>query len=250
MLPNYAPPGYAPPGYAPPGYPPPGYAPPGYGPAGYVPQPPIEHRAPGDRRLDKLAVWSLVTGIVGALLLSIPFGIVGLVRTRGKERRGRGFAIAGLALSLAWIMVIVGVTAFEQGRRPQRAADGTVLHQGSIPPTALRNGDCVKVPAVTVGQTQTFDALTVVPCSTPHNGQVFTTVQSTDATYPGLSELAQQGLRDCREPAQAYLGTSATSLLLLAFVPSQTVWDSGNRDEHCLLVDAVQDITGDIRTHA
>jgi hypothetical protein len=249
----YSQPTYGPPVAGRPGYPPAPYGQPAYGPPGYPPAPYGQSAYPGGvpprPPLDRLAVWSFITGLLSVLIVSIPLSIVGLIRTSRRERRGRGFAIAGLAFSLVWIMVIIGVIAFRDGRKPTRAADGTVTHQGSISPAALRNGDCVKTPSMTVGQTQTVTQLTVVPCSTPHNAQVFSTVQSSDASYPGLDQLAAEGLRDCRQPAQDYLGHPSATLLLLAFVPTQILWDNGNHAERCLLVDPVQEITGDIRQY-
>jgi hypothetical protein len=206
---------------------------------------------PGGRpRMDRLSVASFILGLISFLILSIPFSIAGLVRTGQGRRRGRGFAIAGLALSVVWVIVIVSVIAFAAGRQPDRSADGTVTHQGSTSPVNLRVGDCVKLPPITAGEAKEADLVTVVPCSTPHNAQVFTIIQSTDLTYPGQSALTQEGLHACAVQAVSFIGTSSSNLEVVDFVPSSQLWSGGDRSERCLLVDGAEDITGDIRPHA
>ena len=71
--------------------------------------------------------------------------------------KAAGFAVAGLALSTAWVVVIVALIAFAAGRQPDRSADGTVTHQGSTSPANLRGGDCVKLPVINPGQNQVHD---------------------------------------------------------------------------------------------
>jgi hypothetical protein len=259
---SYSPPNYPQPQYAQPQYPPAQYPPPPYGAPAYPPgqSPPGQYGPPpqygppqhgqAGTRLDGLSVAALVFGIIGGLLLSIPFGIAGLVRTRNGAMRGRRLAVIGLSLSLVWAVALVGLITYEIGRQPDRAADGTVTHQGAISPANLRNGDCIKLPSVTAGQVTTVRDITVVPCSTLHNGQVFTTLASTDAAYPGLQQLSQEGLRDCSQPALTFLGKPSTALELFVFVPTSALWATGDRNEHCVLVDGASDITGDIRPHA
>ncbi len=223
-----------------------------FSPGGYPPPPQMGQQwgqLAGKRSMDGLSIASLVFGIIGGILLAIPFGIAGLVRTRQGVRRGRPLAIAGLSLSLVWVIVLVGIITYEAGRQPDRAADGTVTHQGSISPANLRVGDCVKVPSFVPGQAKPVGTLTVTKCTDPHNGQVFTDVQSTDATYPGQSALTAEGLQDCSQPALTFLNKPSSTLELVVFVPTQAVWDTGNRTEHCILVDGAQDITDDIRNH-
>lgn len=228
--------------YPPPsGYPPP----PGY--PTYPATPPWTPARPGR---DGLSIASFILSLFSVLIVSIPLSIAGLVRTSAGKRRGRGFAIAGLAVSIVWVLVIVGLVAFAAGRKPDRSADGTVTHQGSISPASLRVGDCVKLPPITAGENQVHSLVTVVPCSVPHNAQVFTIVQSTDASYPGLSTLLQEGLSACSDAVPAFIGKSASELEVADFVPSQQLWNTGDRSERCLLIDSAEDITGDIRPHA
>jgi hypothetical protein len=169
------------------------------------------------------------------------------VRTSQRRRRGRGLAIAGLAASAVWIVVVVVLVVVAVERQPVRSADGTVVRQGTTSPENLRVGDCVKLPVLTG---QTVDNITITPCSNLHNAQVFTIVNSTDASYPGDSTLEQQGLQNCQAQAPTFLGTSSTSLDVAVFVPTKSLLDNGDRGERCLLVDRAENFSGDIRNHS
>jgi hypothetical protein len=90
-------------------------------------------------------------------------------------------------------------------------------------------------------------ALTVLPCSQPHNGQVFTTLNAPDGPYPSDVALQTAALDACAKAAPSFLGTDQSLLHTVAFFPRKDGWSLGDRDEHCLLVDRAKNITGDIR---
>ena len=61
---------------------------------------------PAAARADQTNWWavvSLITGVIGMVLLSVIFGIVGLNRAKYGQG-GRGLAIAGLVLSGLWVL--------------------------------------------------------------------------------------------------------------------------------------------------
>ncbi len=200
-------------------------------------------------RLERYALWGLILSLFSALIFSIPCAIVALVRTKGGRKRGRGMAVAALAISMAWVVFYIAAYAYHQGRKPTRSADGSITHQGSFSPVNLRTGDCFLTPPLVQGQPLEIRNVTVLPCSTPHNAQVFDVLTTRDTTYPGESALLQEALHDCVAPAQSYLGKPSATLNLVSFVPDTRLWDLGNRKETCVLVDSTGDITGDIRGH-
>jgi hypothetical protein len=52
------------------------------------------------------AIAAFVLGFLGAVLLSVIFGIVALNKLRDRPQRGKGLAIAGLCLSGVWLVGI------------------------------------------------------------------------------------------------------------------------------------------------
>ena len=197
--------------------------------------------------VDGFAITSLITGLIGGVLISVGFGIAALVRIRQGTRSGTGVAVAGLSLSAVWVVVLIATIAFGAGRAPDRATDGTVTRAGQVPVSNLRTGDCVHVPRVLTGDMVNAD---LTPCSQLHNGQVFTVLRASVQVYPGDTQLRTRALDDCQGALQSFLGRSATRLHIVAIFPNLRAWNLGDRYETCLLVDRQQDITGDIRADA
>lgn len=204
--------------------------------------------APGGRAadlpLDGFAITSLIFGLLGGVLLSVGFGIAALRRIGRGTRRGKEMAITGIALSTIWVIVLVAVIAYQDGRAPEHGPDGTVTRAGLVLPRDLNVGDCIQLPLDLTGVTTTSD----VPCSQPHNGQVFTILQAAPGSFPGEAQLKNNAENDCRGAVPSFLGTSQTPLHLITYFPKQQGWDRGDRYEICVLVDRQKDITGDIRS--
>jgi hypothetical protein len=60
----------------------------------------------GVRRTSGLAVAALILGILGIWILAIIFGVVAMGQTRRNPRlSGRGLAVAGFVLGLAWALI-------------------------------------------------------------------------------------------------------------------------------------------------
>jgi hypothetical protein len=63
--------------------------------------PPVSRRG-----WDRVSIAALVLAVPGVVIAAIPLAIVGFTRTRNGVRRGRALAVAGLALSWAWTLVL------------------------------------------------------------------------------------------------------------------------------------------------
>jgi hypothetical protein len=213
-------------GPLPPGATPPGATPPGLTPPGLTPR-------PGTSRL---AVAAAVLGLIGLVPLGFGCGVAALVRLRGTRGRGRGLAAAGLVLSGLWA---AGLAVLVTGLAtpPPRPAPAGHGQPGGVSVFALRPGTCFQNPPG--AQTALgLSYVTVVPCTTAHNAQVFAGFGVPGSGWPGTGALARQADRGCRSRIAGSLARSkiTASMSLRYFYPLAQSWAAGHRTITCFIV--------------
>ncbi len=252
--PGYGAPGYGASGYGTPGYGAPGYGAPGYGtpdasapPGGYPQQAYQQFVVPQNTGVNGFAIAGFILSLIGVVLLGLIFSIVGLVQVRRRSQRGKGLAIAGLVLSGLWLVIVAVVIAGVVTSQVHRSAGGKITGSGHTDILSLRVGDCFQNP--TVGSaTVRVGQVTAVPCTTPHNAQVFAQFTATDASYPGAQALSTEAEQGCRTRIATSLDKSKiTSTMALHFVyPQPQAWANGQRTLKCLVVDSTKDLTSSL----
>jgi hypothetical protein len=265
MPPAWSPPGYTPPGHASPGHASPGHASPGHAsPVQMPPGPPVQMppgypaydyaRQPApDSGTNGFAIASFILGLLGffmlSVILSVVFGIVALTQIRNRPQRGKGLAIAGLALSGAWVLGLAALIAIGIAfQPPQSTSTGQITGRGSVDVFSLRVGDCFQNPSASdalLGVTY----VTAVPCTKPHNAQVFAEFHTTGgADYPGNASLTRQSDVGCRARIGGNLEQpKVTDTMGLHYLfPQAQAWADGHRTITCLIVDSTPDLTSSL----
>jgi hypothetical protein len=184
-----------------------------------APPPPVPVTTSG------FAIASLVLAIPAiSLPLSIGFGIAALLKIRRTGQNGRGIAIAGLAVSGGWVLVIVvGLALSLLGLKAAGpAADGFLqAHQG----------DCL------LGLDDQRTDVRATSCDDPHDVEVFATVPLTGDAYPGedtLRPLAQKACTAARE--KYFTSTDPPSYVHTAVhYPGASDWAAHARTAVCTL---------------
>lgn len=202
-------------------------------------------------RTNGFAIAAFVLGLLGAVLLSVIFGIIALRQIPRRRQRGRGLAIAGLAISGGWVVLLVGLALLVGITKPpvHHSASGTSPSPsasrgpGTTSVFSLRTGECFQNPPASqtvLGVTY----VTVVPCTTPHNAQVFVQFAAAGRSYPGSGSLKRQADKGCHLRLTANVQTSKiTSTMTLRYLyPLPTSWAGGHRTITCLIVDAKPDL--------
>jgi Domain of unknown function (DUF4190)/Septum formation len=242
-------PAYTGPAYTGPAYTGPAYTGPAYtGPAGY---PGGQQAAPKDGT-NGFAIASFILGLLGVVILSVVFGIAALVRIRKRPQRGKGLAITGLVLSGVWILVvgavIVAALAQQSPGQPHRSAStGQITAKGTTSIWSLHAGDCFQNPSADqalLGVT----SVTVGPCTTPHNAQIFAQFSATGASFPGNSALDRQATAGCQAQIAGHLDKSKlTGAMSLHFLlPQQQSWADGHRTISCFVVAPTSSLTSSL----
>jgi hypothetical protein len=194
--------------------------------------------------------------VIGAVV-SVVLGFMALGQIRATGQRGRGLAIAGLALSALWL-VLVGAYFVLHGSSPAQpsatAGHSATPSAGPSSPASpgalstnvfsLRPGQCFQNPPASqtvLGVTY----VTVVPCGTPHNAQAFVQFNATGAGYPGAGALKRQADTGCHSRIRQNVQTSKikNTMTLHYLYPLQASWASGHRTITCLIVNSKPNLT-------
>jgi hypothetical protein len=238
--PSYPPTAQFPPVAYPPGYGPPDYGQPGYGQPGYgQPIPPYNDSMNG------FAIASFVLSFCGSVPLSLIFGLVALRQIRRKGGRGRGFAVAGLAITGAWMLLCAAGGVYAIVTDPDRNASGQITSGGRVAVTDLKVGDCVN----DIEENKRVLTLPAVPCAEPHDAEVFAVFDLSGSTFPGESEVVSQVESSCVDRLEEYAPAAVNdpSIDLYYFAPDETSWRRGDREVVCVALDPNKQRTGSLR---
>ncbi|GIH04519.1 hypothetical protein Rhe02_25860 [Rhizocola hellebori] len=227
----------------------PGYDDPVPGPAPYVPAP---HAQPYTQLLSPQAVPSAgVNGFAvasfilsfcvgGLLLLSIIFGLVGLRQIERNGQSGRGYAIAGLLISVLWILAIAGAVFYTEYQEAKRDLTGNVTAEGNVAITDLKAGDCIK----SLQLPDVLFTVTAVPCNQAHEGEVAGEFIIGGTIYPGEEGVTAQAAEKCEPIVREY--TSPATLAKVSDIyflgPRETDWNKGRKTVTCVAMTAATQI--------
>jgi hypothetical protein len=194
---------------------------------------------------DGFAIAGFVLGLLGGVLLSVIFSLVALSRIKHRGGGGRGLAIAGLALSGLWVLAFAGVATVATVanlQEPSRNESGQVTEGGSVDGEELRVGDCLRDKPTEAGVT----SFTVVPCSEPHHGQVFSVSELEAGPYPGVDTVTARADKLCADAETALiLEQLPDSAEVIYLYPTAVSW-SGDRSVQCLVSLGDDPITGSV----
>lgn len=193
-----------------------------------------EHRAPGWQPPapphEPTAIAALVTGLLALGPAAVALGVAGLVRTRRAGTRGRGMAVAGVALGAFWTLALVGVgvaVAMTVAQQRPLAADVDAPRDAHV--QQLVTGSCLaELPA-----DGPVERVRVVPCAQPHAAQVVSTFQFSPAAVWGGQDAADSRV------AQGCTLTDeerAAGVTLVTWAPTEAGWRRGDRTGLCLAV--------------
>jgi len=202
-----------------------------------------------------LAITSLVLGILGFLgitsVLGVIFGIVALVQIRAQRQRGKGLAIAGIAVSAAWIVLFASlVIAAAVANPPPRnsssgpASSGQVRQKNSVDVFSLRVGQCFDNPP---GQAPDVNTVPALPCTRPHNAQVFAEFAVRGDAYPGLAALQRRATSGCNARIARLDQQKVSGNMEIRFLfPRLLSWYRGHREIACIVTSPADNLKSSV----
>jgi hypothetical protein len=201
---------------------------------------------PGSGNMSGWAIASFVLGMLGGFVLSVIFGFIALSRIKRLGQRGRGFAIAGLVLSVVWLLGFIAIAVVgSHGQASRSPSSGNITHSGRLSVFSLAVGDCFNNPA----GASTVTTVTAIPCSQRHNAQIYAKFNLTgsDLSYPGnraVTKLAEKGCNARTDSINKSAAPSSMTIRLL--FPEQDAWLNGRRTVACMIVNPTADITSSL----
>ncbi len=164
--------------------------------------------SPARTSTDKVSITAFVFSLVGMGIVAIPLAIWGILRTGRNERRGRAFAIAALAFSAAWA-VVVSTLVLASGLLigGQEAAVSDV----SEPAPTVSGPSSSTSSAANSASTATADSRTTVPLSKPKRVYWEDLKPKMCVRFPQAAEAVYVTVVDCRAEHQEEV-TSRTTL--------------------------------------
>jgi hypothetical protein len=182
-----------------------------------------------------LLVTAVAALVTGALALS---------RLRRSNERGKGLAVGGMIFAVAWIALVALVYVNVIAQPPLRDAKGVVIRKGDVAVTQLQAGDCIEnwTPTTEVGK------VTVVPCATVHNAEVFHTFEVTGDEFPGDGPIRDQSSTQCLDKLKTTIKEADRKKIEIAvFKPIATSWKRGEHNVACVAVQSDGTINRSIR---
>jgi DivIVA domain-containing protein len=214
---------------------------------------------PAPTALDKVSLIALITAIPGFVLVAIPLGIWGVIRTKNHERRGRTLAVISFVLIGLW--AIVGTVLVAASTAP--VAPTTVPPAASTAPVApstvpgdqphgplrkakrvhwdqLKTGDCFNGLTDTARWTDNADSPIRVDCRSPHEEEITGTFTLPGGSrYPGDAAVEKASDARCETYFARYCGIDYDSSAYDYYYATPYPWDwrQGDHKVICLADD-------------
>ncbi len=139
-----------------------------------------------------------------------PTSVLGVTGQGGAKGRVERAKLGGIPLVVAAGIVAAACTPAVEQDETTRDESGEVIEGGEVGALSLKVGDCLA--AEESGEVQ---SVPVVPCSEPHDSELFHSFDVTADEYPGLDQMGELAQSGCIEAFDDFIG----------FPYADSVWD-------------------------
>ncbi|QXJ22160.1 septum formation family protein [Actinomadura graeca] len=198
-----------------------------------------------------LAIGAFVTGLIPCVsLLGLILGVISLRQIGRLGGKGRGLAMAGIALFCVWLAASIAGYALLGGDDSDKGTSAkpkiTSTKPKKVDAKKMKVGDCINDNSGASTSTSAdgpveVESVKIVPCTGPHDGEVLAAFKL-GGLFPSENEMSQKASAGCkrlmaprlrRDPAAASLATSY-------YYPTAESWTRGDRDVTCVAVHATE----------
>lgn len=143
-------------------------------------------------------------------------------------------------LTLRWMSAVslaagaaLALSACGAGDGQRDEASGEITEAADVNVFSLEVGDCLNVADVTETQ---VESLPTVPCSEPHDGEVYAETRLKGDEYP--ADIDTQAEQFCYDSFEPFVGMAYETSTIGAgpLTPSEVSWADGDREVQCILM--------------
>ncbi len=145
---------------------------------------------------------------------------------------------------LIYAAIGLGVIAYNVATEADRDAAGNIIDGGNLGAFTIRLGDCFdNTRALASDEGGEVSSLPGVPCSEPHDNEVFAVFAVEFAAFPGDQQMGELAFEACLDRFESFVGLAydASTLDIAALYPSTDSWRLQDDRE---VVCAVYDMNG------
>ena len=148
------------------------------------------------------------------------------------------------------IAVAVGAYLFNSAMQADRDDSGAIVAEGALDAFQMRVGDCFDDGTVFAEENNEVDSVPGVPCSKPHDNEVYAVFDLTVASFPG-DAMADMANEACMQRFEPFVGRDyeSSSLDIATLYPSHDSWHRENdREVICAVYDIdAKKLTGSVK---
>ncbi|HEY9412677.1 MAG TPA: septum formation family protein [Jiangellaceae bacterium] len=158
-----------------------------------------------------------------------------------------GALAVGAALALSACSQVGDLVDGDGGDEPSRDPSGQVTEsEPAADVFSVKVGDCIGA----FGDGEQVSEIPVVPCTEPHDQEVYAAVQVPDAAeYPGDAAVEDQAKTDCSAEFQTFVGLAYddSELYVNFLTPTADSWAQGDREILCTIYEEGAQTTGTLK---
>ncbi len=152
-------------------------------------------------------------------------------------------AVGAATVALSGCSILNSLTG---GGQPTRDDSGEVIEGNDTTNVfTLQVGDCLNDAIAS----ETVETIPTVPCSEPHDSEIYASIIMSGDTYPGQDAVIAEADAACLDAFEGFVGISyAESLYFYSYYfPTEGSWSNGDREILCTLYDETGQITGSLQ---
>ena len=138
-----------------------------------------------------------------------------------------------------YIVVGLGYVIYSVATDADRDSTGAIVDGGNVDAFEIRVGDCFDDTSSSYDGEE-IHSLPAVPCSDPHDNEVFAVFDLSITTFPGNDKIAVVAFDSCKNRFRSFVGSDydSSALDILTLYPSRESWSqNSDREIVCAVYD-------------